>query len=67
MITRKPTKPAGLTPAEQKRLVDLLGKLLNQAHHADRETVFEHSWKLLYMLGAQILDQDGEFWVVRSK
>jgi hypothetical protein len=57
-------------PAEQKRLVDLLGKVLNEAHRANKDALVKHSLAMLYALGAQVhvgLDDQDTFWVARSK
>lgn len=56
-----------MTPSEQRQLALLLGKLLNQAHRGNKPTLFHHTWKVLYALGAKVLDQGDEFWVVVSK
>lgn len=55
-----------MTPAEQKRLAFLLGKLLNQAHQGGKPALIHHTWKVLYALGANVVDQGDEFWVLTS-
>lgn len=48
----------------KKALVGLLADLLNQSHERGDLAVFKATDKLLYALGARVIDQNPRFFVV---
>jgi hypothetical protein len=56
-----------MTRAERSRLIELLGKHMNELHSRDAKLLVRDAGELLYGLGVHIHFTDNTFFIISSK